>query len=773
MRRTVYIAFGILLCLLISVLSMNVLAGTSTNTQNGNQYYATVGDTGPSSAYPSFGIMLGGYLTGGGAAWAFAIYTAPHTYDFSVTLYYTDNALLGNGPDILMYNWTSSAWDTIATAMGQGTNIYRTASPTASGFGCENYISASGYVDVEAWAGWEDDTDVGTISITWTYDSTPPSNPSSFTSVPAVDTWTTDNTVEVQWSGASDNTNGIGGYSIQWTQSLTTVPDIVVDTTGTATTSSALADGVWYLHIRTVDGVGNWNAGAYHIGPFRIDATAPGLPVVTGPPTWSNDNTPQFSWSAPSDLSGVAGYSYSVDNPPDDSVDTLSASITTSTLSDGSHQFFVKAVDVADNWGLPALYSFSIDTVAPSGSITISSGAIYANTTSVVLGLTGSDSLSGVNQIRFSNDNSSWSGWQDFSITKAWTLTVGDGTKTVYYQISDNAGTVSTYSDTIVLDTTKPTGSVVIQGGSAFSNTTAVDLTLAASDVTSGVNQVRFSNNNLTWTSWQAFATPKAWTLSPGDGTKTVYFQVIDNAGLVKIYSDVVILDTTAPTGTMTIGDGAIYSKSTSVTLSLSAVDSTSGVAQMRFCDDNSAWTAWESYSASRSWNLPSGDGSKQVFVQYVDYAGLVSSTYSASVILDTTAPSLSFEREAGTTLHSSSPEISWSCSDVTSGVERMEYSLDRGAFSDIGNATHVNLTDVKDGSHEIIVRATDVAGNAVEQTLPFNVDTNLMSFSGPMGPWLDVGIIIVVLAAVVLAVVLLRRKGKSKPSSPENGKPA
>ncbi|HEY5541121.1 MAG TPA: hypothetical protein VIL41_06690, partial [Coriobacteriia bacterium] len=66
---------------------------------------------------------------------------------------------------------------------------------------------------------------------------------------------------------------------------------------------------------------------------------------------------------------------------------------------------------------------------------------------------------SGVSQMRFSNDGSTWSSWQAYSTTASWTLTSGDGTKTVYAQFKDNAGNASsaTISDTIGLDTVAPT----------------------------------------------------------------------------------------------------------------------------------------------------------------------------------------------------------------------------------------------------------------------------------------------------------------------------
>jgi hypothetical protein len=60
--------------------------------------------------------------------------------------------------------------------------------------------------------------------------------------------------------------------------------------------------------------------------------------------------------------------------------------------------------------------------------------------------------------VRFSNDGV-WGTepWESFSPTKSWTLTSGDGTKIVYFQIKDNAGLISsTYSNSTLLDTSMP-----------------------------------------------------------------------------------------------------------------------------------------------------------------------------------------------------------------------------------------------------------------------------------------------------------------------------
>ncbi|MEM5820012.1 MAG: hypothetical protein QXO19_03915, partial [Candidatus Aenigmatarchaeota archaeon] len=54
----------------------------------------------------------------------------------------------------------------------------------------------------------------------------------------------------------------------------------------------------------------------------------------------------------------------------------------------------------------------------------------------------------------------SWTNWEDCTQTKSWTLSSGDGTKTVYYQVRDKAGNIKETSDSIILDTSAPTISI-------------------------------------------------------------------------------------------------------------------------------------------------------------------------------------------------------------------------------------------------------------------------------------------------------------------------
>ena len=122
-----------------------------------------------------------------------------------------------------------------------------------------------------------------------------------------------------------------------------------------------------------------------------------------------------------------------------------------------------------------------VDSNPPSGSIRINNIDASTPTPSVAVRVLGRDDISGVTQVRLSNDGSSWAapiaytGKESNTQTVAWSLTDPtyggnnfDGTKTVYVQFRDASGKWSApESDTIVLDRGG--------GSSAYSNAVSGD----------------------------------------------------------------------------------------------------------------------------------------------------------------------------------------------------------------------------------------------------------------------------------------------------------
>jgi len=129
-------------------------------------------------------------------------------------------------------------------------------------------------------------------------------------------------------------------------------------------------------------------------------------------------------------------------------------------------------------------------------------------------------------------------------------ITTEGANNTLEYWSIDNVGNEEAVKTEIVkVDKTAPSGSVQINENDANTNMTSVTLALSANDATSGVAQMRFSNNGIEWSSWETYSQSKAWTLTADNGEKTVYVQFKDNADLVSEPSqDSIILDTVKPT---------------------------------------------------------------------------------------------------------------------------------------------------------------------------------------------------------------------------------
>jgi hypothetical protein len=143
---------------------------------------------------------------------------------------------------------------------------------------------------------------------------------------------------------------------------------------------------------------------------------------------------------------------------------TITGNTTLPALPDGSHYLVVYKNDTYGNIVSSATTLFAVDTTVPTGGITINGGATSTIDASVMLTLSAQDATSGVAQMRFFDFT--WGNWEDYSTSKPWTFTEGNGYKTVYVQFRDNAGLVSApYRVTISLGAAAPPEDSTISHG--------------------------------------------------------------------------------------------------------------------------------------------------------------------------------------------------------------------------------------------------------------------------------------------------------------------
>jgi len=303
-----------------------------------------------------------------------------------------------------------------------------------------------------------------------------------------------------------------------------------------------------------------------------------------------------------------------------------------------------------DLLGNPRLVGLAVDMGAyeyapdpftpPVGTITINNDAESANVQEVTLSMAWTDCGGfGVSRMRFSNDGATWSSWEPLSQSRAYVLPSGDGYKTVRVQYLDKVGNRSAaFSDFIRLDTTPPTGSILINNNRSATNNSVVALKLGWSDGGgSGVTRMRFSDDGATWTSWIPLKTTLSYAVPVGDGYKTIRVQYRDAANNTSAtFRDFIRLDTKPPTGSILINGGDSSTRDRWVSLALSWADpGGAGASRMRFSIDGATWSGWEPLAATKAYQLPFAPGYYTVRVTYRDGADNISERFSDYIRLD------------------------------------------------------------------------------------------------------------------------------------------
>ncbi|MEI6914285.1 MAG: hypothetical protein WCL39_04050 [Armatimonadota bacterium] len=222
----------------------------------------------------------------------------------------------------------------------------------------------------------------------------------------------------------------------------------------------------------------------------------------------------------------------------------------------------------------------------------------------------------------------------------------------------------------LALETKCPTGSITISNGDNYTAATAVNLTIAASGVSNTVAQMKLSSDGVNWSPWEPYATSKPWTLTPGDGAKSVRICFADQAGYESpVATDSIGLDTTPPSATMTINSGAVGTNSLTLSVKITGSDNLSGIAQVRFQLDDGSWADWQAYASTLSHTIGPGDGARTVTAQVMDAVGNISASFSDSISVDATLPTIpGTPMDAGAFTNTKTIVFNWTAATDVSG---------------------------------------------------------------------------------------------------------
>ncbi|MFN8401706.1 MAG: Ig-like domain-containing protein [Anaerolineales bacterium] len=124
-----------------------------------------------------------------------------------------------------------------------------------------------------------------------------------------------------------------------------------------------LSDGSHTFDVRAIDNAGNTDA-TPDSHTWVVDTTAPDTTITATPSDPSNDNTPSFDFNSPDT---TATFECRIDSG---AFSACTSPNTLASLSDGSHTFYVRAIDPAGNTDAsPAFFTWVVDASAPDTTI--------------------------------------------------------------------------------------------------------------------------------------------------------------------------------------------------------------------------------------------------------------------------------------------------------------------------------------------------------------------------------------------------------------------
>ncbi|MHA1781228.1 MAG: Ig-like domain-containing protein [Candidatus Thorarchaeota archaeon] len=461
--------------------------------------------------------------------------------------------------------------------------------------------------------------------------------------------------------------------------------------------TSGLAEGSHTLDVYASDSAGNW---AHEVYSFQVDDTAPTI-SLNAPANNSVVATGSVVDLDVSDANTLSLVQYSWDGG---TLTALSSpyDITINGLSEGGHTLDVYATDAAGN-NAHRLYQFVVDDTPPTISL-----IGPANNTIQPSGTTVEVSIVDVHldTVRCHWDSDAWNIWAAPYHTQT---PSGDGSHSLYVEVTDEAGHTSTATIMYVTDDTQP---VVVLNGPA-NNTRHHSGTLV--DVS--VSDLHLSTVYYHWDSaaWSVWSSPYDTSMPAGDGDHSLYVNATDEAGNWQYVHYLFITDDATPLVILhSPANNTVQVSGTLVNVSVSDND----LDTVRYHWDGDDWSIWP---APYDTYVPTGDGSHTLYVWVNDTAGNEESV-RYTFTTDDSAPAVVLIAPFNATVHVSGTTIDLDVSDAHLSTVYLQW--DGGTWT-LVSSPFDSLLPTGDGAHTLLINATDEVGNSqIEQFLFMTDDT-------------------------------------------------
>ena len=300
----------------------------------------------------------------------------------------------------------------------------------------------------------------------------------------------------------------VAGYSY----GLDLAPDDVVDTTSTSfdvatATPNTLSDGVHTFTVKAVNSAGS--AGPPLSLELWVDTTPPQI-VTHAPEAGGLLNAAAEVTATLSDAaSGVEASSVSfLVNGSEASVSYAPATgvltVAGGAWKEGANSLELRVTDAVGNAQVPLVWSVTLDTKPPTGTVLINGDAETTTSLHVTLELDASDATSGLSSMLISNDEVTGYVAEPYAaLRKLWKLTALRGPQRVYVKFVDKAGnTSSPVSDVIELFLLSPE-TAITSGPAGFTQAPSATFTFSCPE---GDCVFAYAFDNDAWSDWSPSA---------------------------------------------------------------------------------------------------------------------------------------------------------------------------------------------------------------------------------------------------------------------------
>ena len=394
-----------------------------------------------------------------------------------------------------------------------------------------------------------------------------------------------------------------------------------------------------------------------------------------------------------------------------------------------------------------------VDTIEPTVEITSPADEAITSSEDVTVEYTTDGTGTAIASVERRVDSGSW---ESAGATSTVVEALTEGAHTVDIRVTDQAGHTATDSVGFTVDMGPPMVTITSPDDGAVLDADSVTVEWTVTDQDADV-EVRLDGGE-----WQA-TTDDSMTFSDlDDGEHTVDVRATGLTGSSSTASVTFIVstDNTAPTVSITSPANGSSHASTSVTVNWSASDGDgSGIALVEIKLDAGSFAPVTTNTRTFT-NL--SEGAHNVTIRVTDSADNVGEA-TVTFMVDTMAPTVTITSpEVGWETTESAVTITWTCSDVGCGVNRIEVRLDDGSYVSVGLVSERTFEELATGEHTVDVRVFDKAGNSNEASVTFTVAEDGGGVSG-----LLIGVVLLAVILALAAVMLMRRKKAGSPPPP------